>query len=137
MSKKKNIFITEDEIMAEFLRHKTESDGESVEETCPEEHDGLLSNDDNQDDVFDAVGEDVSYSGDEEDKEERNVILGKNKSKFFKTPKRNIVTHLPGQKGEARELFEGGKLFSLFVADEMISSLVCCTNKEIEMRCEK
>uniref|UniRef100_T1I494 Uncharacterized protein n=1 Tax=Rhodnius prolixus TaxID=13249 RepID=T1I494_RHOPR len=87
----------EDEISEEFLRQKTESDGESVEETCSEEEDDLLSNDDNQDEVFDAGG----------------------------------------PKSEARELFEGGKLFSLFITDEMIGTLVSCTNKEMEMRCQK
>uniref|UniRef100_T1ICK2 Uncharacterized protein n=1 Tax=Rhodnius prolixus TaxID=13249 RepID=T1ICK2_RHOPR len=81
---------------AAFLRQKTESDGESVEETCSEEEDDLLSNYGNQDDVFDAGDEDVSYSCDDEDGEEINFNLGKNwetiwsdkplKSKFSKTP---------------------------------------------------
>lgn len=72
-------------------------------------------------------------------------LYGKNKHKWSSTPRpastrtsrRNIVHFIPGPKGEARDLEEPLKLFSLFMTDMMLEQVVNFTNAEILIRKNK
>lgn len=137
----KRIFTTPEEVLAELQRQRDEdSDSESVNfgEEISESEDEILPNKDNVDDDFD-VEQDTSSISDSE--EEREFELGRNedtiwtktpfRSKFAKAPACNIVTHLPGPKGNAIGLTDDLKLFSLFITDQIIDDIVQYTNQQI------
>lgn len=118
------------------------------EEIASESDDEVLVNSDNEDDT---VGYELPYqtepeeepSNDESMLDDRQFELGKDNetiwttkplhSKFSKTPKSNLISHLPGPKGGARGVTNEVKLFSLFITDEMIDKIVLHTNTEIEV----
>ncbi|XP_060809155.1 piggyBac transposable element-derived protein 4-like [Amyelois transitella] len=95
---------------------------------------------------------DTEQDGDEEDGEElgevenvqssREFYLGKDgRTRWNKAPAtthvrrraRNIVTQLPGPKGEAKNLKEPGEIWRLFFPESVINRIVKCTNEHINI----
>ena len=56
---------------------------------------------------------------------------GKTEKKSFRTNKRNLVIHLPGNKAAARGVTSGTSAWSLFFTDDILNNIVIYTNKEI------
>uniref|UniRef100_A0A1B6C0U6 PiggyBac transposable element-derived protein domain-containing protein n=1 Tax=Clastoptera arizonana TaxID=38151 RepID=A0A1B6C0U6_9HEMI len=135
----RKIFSSSEEILAELIRQAEESDEGSLDfsENPSETEDEILSNIDAED-IFDCDDE----GDDQSDMEDKEYELGKDeetiwtnvpfRSKFARTSSSNIITHLPGPRGEAREIVDEDKLFSLYITDEMIENIVHFTNDEME-----
>lgn len=138
-----NIFITEEQIRLELLR-------QDVEEVDSEDDDATLSNNDVDDDEFllnikdeEEYCDPLQRDSDPEGKE-RSFVLGKDgetiwttstlKSRTSRTPKRNIVTHLPGARGEGRTCKTPIFFLELFISNDIIQKIVTHTNEEIKKR---
>lgn len=138
------------------LYESDSSDNEEnpLDEGESEDEDSLLP-DDHLEDEFDVreLQEEVDAENNIEidpnamdqdvEKDDRPKILGKNNYVWFKQPmisrrtrtsKKNIVLHLPGPKGEAKNKTSVKELWQLFFPDSLIEIILTNTNKEIEVR---
>lgn len=73
----------------------------------------------------------------------RRVMYSKNTRKWYldslhainsRTRQKNLVTHLPGPKGDARGVVEPKRIWNLFFSDVILDKIVKCTNDEIERK---
>lgn len=73
----------------------------------------------------------------------KSVMYSKNKRKWYRNSchvknsrisKKNIVIHLPGPKGKAKNITDSKKLWELFFTDEVLDIIVQHTNSEIERK---
>lgn len=62
---------------------------------------------------------------------------GKMGKQSSRTPRRNLVIHLPGNKGAARGVTSGIAAWSLFFTDDILNTIVSSTNKEIRLQRER
>ncbi|XP_039277167.1 uncharacterized protein LOC111051797 isoform X1 [Nilaparvata lugens] len=135
-------FTTEEDILRELNRQLCDSDAGSADEVDFDDSDVgdiVLPNDDNVFDTFDGEDTDPPLPVDDN---ERNFEIGKDDdtiwtdrplvSRFAKVPSRNLIYHLPGPSGAAVGETNAQKLFSLFITDNMIETIVTFTNCEIE-----
>lgn len=144
-SSTKNNFTTLDEIWAEFRRQEVESDEEfndEISDIASESDDGILSNNDFENDEFELDEENDFLVENPQQHDDRNFEIGRDGetiwtdkpmiSPYSRTPSSNIVTHLPGPKGEVRGIKDEVKLFSHFITREIIEKIVSHTNQSIE-----
>lgn len=152
-------FLTDEEIRRE-LERLTNADFDDDEEyfsedvSDSEDENNVIQNDDNEPDAFEVLPEDDAMSEDcfipqessalaSEADDQRNFVLGKDGETIWtetdllptrnvRVPSGNIITHLPGAKGDARNLIDEVKLFSLFINQSMIDMIVQFTNEQID-----
>ena len=154
-----NRFLTDEEIRRE-LERLTNADFDDDEEyfsedvSDSEDENNVIRSDDNEPDAFEVLPEDDAMSEDcfipqessalaSEADDQRNFVLGKDGETIWtetdllptrnvRVPSGNIITHLPGTKGDARNLIDEVKLFSLFINQSMIDMIVQFTNEQID-----
>ena len=136
---RKWIFTTPEEVLEELRCQEEESESEQeFEENVSEPDDEILQPENVlTEDLFDAeecADDDCLTVSNSTFCEDVNFLLGKDNetiwadnpinSKFCRTRNTNIITHLPGPKGEARSVTDENKLFSLFINDIILEKIV-------------
>ncbi|XP_014478707.1 PREDICTED: piggyBac transposable element-derived protein 4-like [Dinoponera quadriceps] len=149
-------FVSLEESYCEIERQNAENEEDSFSsDSCSENEDEILHNDDIQDDEFSVDEEDdMSISSDdvlnssyEPLEDERKFFLGKDMEtiwtnlplypKAAKTLQQNIISHLPRPNAAACGLTQENDIFSLFITDEMINIIVEFTNAKIRKKSTK
>lgn len=128
--------------------YEDSSEDEPDNEIQSEEEDFVIS-DEFEDDEMECESSTGNNSGAEpsceEISERRPRFFGRNgyvwhatpfHSKFTRTSKKNLVIHLPGPKGNAKNINEIKDLWEIFFNDTMIDIIVENTNKEISLQKE-
>ncbi|XP_033212152.1 piggyBac transposable element-derived protein 4-like [Belonocnema kinseyi] len=123
---------------------------ESSEEIDSEDENASLPNNDDIPDEFileddetsDPIPHHIPAGADSE--RDRDFLLGKDgetiwttatlKQKTSKTPRKNIISHLPGAKEAARTCSTELSFFKLFLSEPLIEMIVCHTDEEIARR---
>lgn len=119
---------------------------QEIIEVNSEDDVATLLNDETDDDEFSLDMENEEKHGDpfqlysNSEDEERSFVVEKNGEIIWttstlrktnsKTPQRNIVTHLPGAKGETRISQTSLSFFELFMNNDIILIIVAHTTKE-------
>ncbi|KAF6208478.1 hypothetical protein GE061_016934 [Apolygus lucorum] len=126
------------------IEEEDEDDGADAVSLSSEVSDGVLQNEVDVDDEFQVDSNE--YEGDgfnaNQDSSSRDFVLGKDletiwtdkpllEHSHYRTPNTNIITHLPGAKGRAKNANSELEFFYLFIDDSMVAMVVLYTNEEI------
>lgn len=123
------------EVVLRMLMEEDES-GEECEDYSDAEEDAVERREDNTD----TEQETDSKDSDSDDHTVGNYFLGRNKSskwskvcppKNVRTRRQNIVTHLPGVKGVAKNARTPQQCWSCFFDNDVLSNIVKFTNEKI------
>lgn len=122
-------------------------DQEFIDEEDSEDEDDVLFNEAVPDEyTWQELQEEIENSEDAVNIEptgDRAGFLGRNGFKWYSQPlvskrtrtsSKNIVLHLPGPKGRAKDTKNLKEIWQLFFTDEILDIIVDSTNREIELR---